>query len=56
MEASPERPVFDVSLVVPVYQGERTLALLAGEVAPLVAVQETAQGHAFRVVELDLGA
>ena len=43
-----------ISLVVPVYQGESTLAQLVGEVAPLTAPQTSGQGHAFRVVELVL--
>jgi polyisoprenyl-phosphate glycosyltransferase len=51
--AQPE-VVFDVSFVVPVYQGEHTLALLAQEVAPLTSVQLTGRGRRFRVIELVL--
>ncbi len=43
-----------VSIVVPVYQGERTLDLLLAEIAPLTAPQETAQGRPFQVVEVVL--
>lgn len=50
---SPPGPrVHEVSLVVPVYQGEGTLAALADEVAPLTSAQLTPEGHAFRVAEL----
>ena len=41
-------------MVVPVYQGERTLGALASEIASLVAPQETPDGHAYRVAELVL--
>jgi glycosyltransferase involved in cell wall biosynthesis len=51
--SQPAREV-EVSLVVPVYQGERTLQLLASEVEPLTAPQRTAGGRRFRVVELVL--
>ncbi len=44
--------MLEVSLVVPVYQGERTLEALVREVEPLTAVQSTPQGRAFRVAEL----
>lgn len=44
----------EVSVVVPVYQGERTLSALASEVAPLVSPQKTPEGHPYRVVELVL--
>ncbi|MEO6602422.1 MAG: glycosyltransferase [Polyangiaceae bacterium] len=47
-------PVFELSLVVPVYQGERTLAQLAEEVAPLTQPQTTERGRAFRITELVL--
>jgi len=48
----PGPPVHEVSLVVPVYQGERTLAALVDEVAPLTSAQRTPEGRAFRVAEL----
>jgi glycosyltransferase involved in cell wall biosynthesis len=44
--------VHEISMVVPVYQGERTLAALAGEVAPLTVPQKTPAGRPFRVIEL----
>jgi undecaprenyl-phosphate 4-deoxy-4-formamido-L-arabinose transferase len=42
----------EVSVVVPVYQGEHTLEALASEIAPLTSSQETPGGRRFRVVEL----
>jgi polyisoprenyl-phosphate glycosyltransferase len=42
----------EVSVVVPVYQGEHTLAALADEIAPLTLSQTTPGGRSFRVVEL----
>jgi undecaprenyl-phosphate 4-deoxy-4-formamido-L-arabinose transferase len=51
--SSPPAPC-EVSLVVPVYQGQHTLAALAAEVAPLNTVQNTPGGRAFRVTELVL--
>jgi undecaprenyl-phosphate 4-deoxy-4-formamido-L-arabinose transferase len=50
----PEGLVHEISLVVPVYQGERTLAALAQEVAPLTTLQTTPNGRPFRVIELVL--
>jgi glycosyltransferase involved in cell wall biosynthesis len=44
--------LFEVSVVVPVYQGERTLLALAGEVAPLALPATTPAGRRFRVAEL----
>jgi hypothetical protein len=44
--------VHEVSLVVPVYQGERTLDALADEVAPLAALSTTPKGRRFRVLEM----
>ena len=44
--------VHEVSLVVPVYQGEHTLAALAEEVARLVEPRETPGGRRFQVAEL----
>jgi glycosyltransferase involved in cell wall biosynthesis len=42
----------EVSIVVPVYQGEHTLEALAGEIAPLSLSPVTPAGRRFRVVEL----
>ena len=41
-----------VSIVIPVFQGEHTLAALVKEIALLAVPTETAQGHEFEVVEL----
>jgi polyisoprenyl-phosphate glycosyltransferase len=41
-----------ISVVVPVYQGERTLETLVAEVAPLTVVRETPDGHRFQVTEV----
>jgi hypothetical protein len=41
-----------VSVVIPVYQGEHTLAALVQEIALLVAPTKTADGHEFQVTEL----
>jgi len=53
-EASPPKVVSEVSLVVPVYQGEHTLAALVREVAPLTVRQRSQKGREFRVIELVL--
>jgi glycosyltransferase involved in cell wall biosynthesis len=53
-ESSQSESLFEISLVVPVYQGERTLAALADEVAPLTVAHTTEQGRRLRVVELVL--
>jgi len=42
----------EVSVVVPVYQGEHTLEALVLEIAPLTLSQRTLGGRSFRVVEL----
>lgn len=47
-------PLCEVSLVVPVYQGEHTLAALVREVLPFTVQQSTPNGHKFRVIELVL--
>lgn len=47
-----EETVHEISIVVPVYQGEYTLQALATEVAPLTVSQKTPGGRGFRVVEL----
>jgi len=44
--------VHEVSVVVPVYQGEQALEVLAGEISPLTLSQSTPHGYHFRVVEL----
>ncbi|MGO9110003.1 MAG: glycosyltransferase [Thermoguttaceae bacterium] len=44
--------VHEVSVVVPVYQGEHTLEALAEEIAPLTLSQTTPGGRRFRVIEL----
>jgi len=46
--------ISELSFVVPVYQGEHTLAALVAEVAPLTVLQQTPKGRAFRVMELVL--
>jgi glycosyltransferase involved in cell wall biosynthesis len=51
-DSSPPVPLFEVSLVVPVYQGEHTLKVLVDEVLPLTVAQVTPTGRRFRVVEL----
>ena len=53
-DSSGSERLFELSLVVPVYQGERTLLALADEVLPLTVEQRTAKGRRFRVVELVL--
>lgn len=45
-------PLTRVSLVVPVYAGERTLPALMAEVEPLAQPQLTAKGHQFVVTEV----
>ena len=51
-ESTPEPPCHEISLVVPVYQGEKTLGALIDEIAPLTSPQTTPQGRRFRVAEL----
>jgi len=45
-------PAHDLAIVVPVYQGERTLEALVAEVAPLTLGVTTPGGRAFRISEL----
>lgn len=52
MTPRPAEGVYDVAIVVPVYQGERTLGALVDEVVPLTQIQTTPDGHAFCIVEL----
>lgn len=40
-----------VSIVIPVYGGEKHLAALIAEIEPLVAARVTTDGHRFRVIE-----
>lgn len=47
-----EAPTQRLSIVVPVYRGERTLATLVAEIAPLTALQMSPGGRRFQVVEL----
>lgn len=51
-ESTPKPTCHEVSLVVPVYQGERTLAQLVDEIAPLTAPQVSKRGNHYRVAEL----
>lgn len=51
-ESTPELPCHELSLVVPVYQGEKTLGALIDEIAPLTSPQATAKGRRFRVAEV----
>jgi glycosyltransferase involved in cell wall biosynthesis len=41
-----------ISIVIPVYQGEHTLAALVREIAQLAVPTPTADGHEFQVIEL----
>jgi glycosyltransferase involved in cell wall biosynthesis len=51
--SAPEgRKLHRVSVVVPVYQGEHTLAALTREIALLTSPSETTDGHRFEVIEL----
>jgi len=47
-------PEHTISIVVPVYQGEKTLDTLVGEIEPLTKGSLTPQGHAMRVAEVVL--
>ena len=49
---SEEVEAISISVVVPVYQGERTLEALVDEIEPLTRPQRTRAGHLFRVREL----
>ncbi|MGD0416563.1 MAG: glycosyltransferase [Terriglobales bacterium] len=51
-ETQEPESLLEVSVVVPVYQGEHTLETLAGEIAPLTLSQTTPAGRRFRVVEM----
>jgi glycosyltransferase involved in cell wall biosynthesis len=47
-----ERVVHDVSVVVPIYQGARTIESLLAEIEPLTRPRKTPAGHDFRVSEV----
>lgn len=49
-----DRPVHRVSIVVPVYQGEKTLGVLIEEIEPLTHEQTLPGGDAFKVIEVIL--
>jgi len=44
--------VLEISVVIPVYRGEKTLPALIAEIAPLTAECRSAQGRAFQVTEV----
>src|SRR5262249_6701506 len=56
--SAPAQPVVDlttlhrVSIVVPVYRGEKTLGPLLEEIVPLTQVRRTPRGHLFQVAEV----
>ena len=50
--AAPENRPHRISIVIPVYQGEQTLAALVKEIALLAVPTLTAEGHEFQVIEL----
>ncbi|MEP7036315.1 MAG: glycosyltransferase [Actinomycetota bacterium] len=50
--SEPRQTPHRVSVVIPVYQGERTLAALVEEIAKLAIPTRTADGHEFQVTEL----
>src|SRR5262249_32167279 len=58
--SAPAQPVVDlttlhrVSIVVPVYRGEKTLGPLLEEIVPLTQVRRTPRGHLFQVAEVIL--
>ncbi|MEP7018967.1 MAG: glycosyltransferase [Actinomycetota bacterium] len=49
---APEKRPHRISIVIPVYQGEQTLAALVKEIALLAVPTLTAEGHEFQVIEL----
>jgi polyisoprenyl-phosphate glycosyltransferase len=53
-ESNGSEALYELSLVVPVYQGQHTLAALVAEVAPLTLEQRSPDGRKFRVIELVL--
>ncbi len=53
-DSAAERTIQRVAIVVPVYQGERTLGPLVQEILPLTQVQRTPDRNLFRVTEVIL--
>jgi glycosyltransferase involved in cell wall biosynthesis len=53
-ESTESESLLELSVVVPVYQGERTLEALVEEVSPFTVAQTTERGRRFRVKELVL--
>jgi polyisoprenyl-phosphate glycosyltransferase len=51
-ESRKQDTLHEVSVVVPVYQGEHTLAALVDEIIPLTAPQITPAGYRFRILEV----
>lgn len=51
-EGSDAMTVRQISIVIPVYRGERTLPTLLAEIAPLCETHKTPLGHALRVCEV----
>ena len=51
-ESRGQQPLHEVSVVVPVYQGEHTLQSLLDEIVPLTRPQVSPHGHRFRVLEV----
>jgi undecaprenyl-phosphate 4-deoxy-4-formamido-L-arabinose transferase len=49
-----EREVHSVAVVIPVYQGEKTLEAVVAEIEPLTHDQTTPRGQPFRVTEVTL--
>ena len=52
MQEAGEPYVHEVSVVVPVYQGEATLKPLVDEIVPLLQITKTPAGNLFRVIEI----
>ena len=52
MDVAVQPIVHRVSIVVPVYRGEKSLARLVDEIAPLTTTQRTPAGHDYQVCEL----
>jgi polyisoprenyl-phosphate glycosyltransferase len=51
-ENQEQQTLHEISVVVPVYQGEHTLQVLVDEIVPLITPQTTPAGFRFRIVEL----
>jgi undecaprenyl-phosphate 4-deoxy-4-formamido-L-arabinose transferase len=52
VETRADAVVHDVAVVVPVYQGERTLEALVAEIVPWVEIRTTPSGRRFQVTEM----